>query len=66
MPGNKKMILVFPSLLFLSKDCLTSADKDTVLPQSEDFRVCQCVKWGRDTAVELTDLTEVILLLLAV
>lgn len=51
MSGHKKKTLVFPSLLFLSKDRLSSAHKDIVGPQSEDFRVCQCVKWeGRQSS----------------
>lgn len=44
MSGNKKKILVVPSVLFLSGDRLSSAHKDIAVPQSEDFRVCQSVK----------------------
>lgn len=44
MTGNKKEILVVPSVLFLSEDRLSSAHKDIAVPQSEDFRVCQSVK----------------------
>lgn len=48
MSGNKKYFL---SLLFLSKDNLSSSHKDIMVPQSEDFYVCQCVKWeGRQSS----------------
>lgn len=40
----RRRFLSFHLFLFLCKDRLSSAHKDIVVPQSEDFRVCRSVK----------------------